>query len=221
MTRTAFLAALEQLLAPLPEAERKDALSYYEDYLDAAGPEKEAQAIAELGTPEEVARKILDEQSPQGVSAAPASPAPRSHWRMVLGGGLAVLVLVCFFFQHSKATPVQPVEPVSSASEILRLSCASWSPAIFLSSVRTFILFVYSSICLSKFCKASFEFESSFSHALLSASILARLCFLFERSALVPSNSAQRRHNSVPPHCTISVPAQIFLQWLLSVLSNL
>ena len=51
MTRTAFLAALEQLLAPLPEAERKDALSYYEDYLDAAGPENEARAIAELGSP--------------------------------------------------------------------------------------------------------------------------------------------------------------------------
>ncbi len=120
MTRTAFLAALEQLLAPLPEAERKDALSYYEDYLDAAGPENEARAIAELGSPEEVARKILDEQSPQGVSAAPASPArkPRSRWRMVLGGGLAVLVLVCFFFQYSKATPVQPAESVSPASEI-------------------------------------------------------------------------------------------------------
>ena len=66
MTRTAFLAALEQLLAPLPEAERKDALSYYEDYLDAAGPENEARAIAELGSPEEVARKILDEQTPAG-----------------------------------------------------------------------------------------------------------------------------------------------------------
>lgn len=120
MTRTAFLAALEQLLAPLPEAERKDALSYYEDYLDAAGPENEARAIAELGSPEEVARKILDEQTPAGSSAAPTSPArkPHSRWRMVLGGGLAVLVLVCFFFQHSKATPVQPVEPVSSASEI-------------------------------------------------------------------------------------------------------
>lgn len=119
MTRTAFLAALEQLLAPLPEAERKDALSYYEDYLDAAGPENEARAIAELGSPEEVARKILDEQSPQGASAAPASPArkPRSRWRMVLGGGLAVLVLVCFFFQHSKATPMQPVEPASPAAD--------------------------------------------------------------------------------------------------------
>ena len=40
----------------LPEAERKDASSYYEDYLDAAGPENEARAIAELGSPEEVAR---------------------------------------------------------------------------------------------------------------------------------------------------------------------
>ena len=117
MTRTAFIAALEQLLAPLPEAERKDALSYYEDYLDAAGPENEARAIAELGNPEEVARKILDEQTPAGSSAAPASPAPRSRWRMVLGGGLAVLVLACFFFQHSKATPVQPVEPASSAAD--------------------------------------------------------------------------------------------------------
>ena len=120
MTRTAFLAALEQLLAPLPESERKDALSYYEVYLDAAGPENEARAIAELGSPEEVARKILDEQTPADSSAAPASPVrkPRSRWRMVLGGGLAVLVLACFFFQHSKATPVQPVEPISPSSEI-------------------------------------------------------------------------------------------------------
>ena len=119
MTRTAFLAALEQLLAPLPEAERKDALSYYEDYLDAAGPENEARAIAELGSPEEVARKILDEQTPAGSFAAPVPPArkPHSRWRMVLGGGLAVLVLACFFFQHSKTTPVQPVEPASPAAD--------------------------------------------------------------------------------------------------------
>ena len=119
MTHTAFLAALEQLLAPLPETERKDALSYYEDYLDAAGPENEARAIAELGSPEEVARKILDEQTPAGSFAAPVPPAnkPRSTRRMVLGGGLAVLVLACFFFQHSKATPVQPVEPASPAAD--------------------------------------------------------------------------------------------------------
>ena len=123
MTRTAFLAALEQLLAPLPEAERKDALSYYEEYLDAAGPEKEAQTIAELGTPEEVAHKILEEQAPVDFSAAPASPAhkPRSTWRMVLGGGLAVLAICIFLFQYSKAAPVPPVDatpsPASSTSD--------------------------------------------------------------------------------------------------------
>ena len=123
MTRTAFLAALEQLLAPLPEAARKDALSYYEDYLDAAGPEKEAQTIAELGTPEEVAHKILEEQAPADSSAAPASPAhkPRSTWRMVLGGGLAVLAICIFLFQYSKAAPVPPVDatpsPASSTSD--------------------------------------------------------------------------------------------------------
>lgn len=120
MTRHEFLAALEQCLSSLPAEERKDALRYYEDYLDAAGPEQEAAAMAELGTPEEVARTILDEQAPD-TSAAPAQPAParKPHpWRMWLGGGLAVLVLVCFFFQHSKATPVQPVESSSPASEI-------------------------------------------------------------------------------------------------------
>ena len=49
---------------------------------------------------------------------------------------LAVLGLGCFFFQHSKATPVQPVEPVSSASEIPASSAepaaesASTQPAV-------------------------------------------------------------------------------------------
>ena len=129
MTRTEFLAALETLLASLPEAERADALSYYEDYLDAAGPEQEAKAIAELGTPEEVARKILDEQgepapvpAPAAAPAAPAHPArkARNHGRMILGACVAVLVLACFFFQRSGSTSVQPAEsvpPASSAEE--------------------------------------------------------------------------------------------------------
>ena len=37
---------------------------------------------------------------------------------LLIAAGCAVLVLACFFFQHSKATPVQPVEPVSPSSEI-------------------------------------------------------------------------------------------------------
>ena len=136
MTRNEFLTALEQLLASLPDDERKDALAYYEDYLDAAGPEREAQAIAELGTPEEVARKILDEQAPNAApiptgssvesSARPAAKK-QTHWRMWLGGGVVVLALCLFFFQHSSATPVQPAETVSPASEIPAPSAADSS----------------------------------------------------------------------------------------------
>lgn len=69
MTKTEFMALLSEQLAALPDVERKDALEYYEEYFDAAGPDREAQTIAELGSPEEVARKILEEQ---GAEPGPA-----------------------------------------------------------------------------------------------------------------------------------------------------
>lgn len=50
---------LAALLAAMPEAERRDALDYYEEYFDAAGPEKEAQTIQELGSPQDVAEKNM------------------------------------------------------------------------------------------------------------------------------------------------------------------
>ena len=51
---------MAQLLAPLPEQERQDALNYYEEYFDAAGPEAEDATAAELGDPADAARKILE-----------------------------------------------------------------------------------------------------------------------------------------------------------------
>lgn len=42
MTRQEYMQQLAALLAAMPEAERRDALDYYEEYFDAAGPEKEA-----------------------------------------------------------------------------------------------------------------------------------------------------------------------------------
>ena len=55
MTRQEYMQQLAALLAAMPEAERRDALDYYEEYFDAAGPEKEAQTIQELGSPQNVA----------------------------------------------------------------------------------------------------------------------------------------------------------------------
>ena len=60
MNKQTYLAKLAQLLAPLPEQERQDALNYYEEYFDAAGPEAEDATAAELGDPADAARKIFE-----------------------------------------------------------------------------------------------------------------------------------------------------------------
>ncbi len=58
MNRREYIERLEQLLLVLPQEEREEALQYYNDYLDDAGVENEADVIRELGSPEEVAAKI-------------------------------------------------------------------------------------------------------------------------------------------------------------------
>ena len=72
MNKQAYLAQLKELLAPLPEQERQDALNYYEEYFDVAGPEAEDATAAELGSPAEAARKILEGE---GLTLDTAQPA--------------------------------------------------------------------------------------------------------------------------------------------------
>lgn len=74
MTRQEYMQQLAALLAAMPEAERRDALDYYEEYFDAAGPEKEAQTIQELGSPQDVAEKIWE-----GTGVQPGTPMPDSN----------------------------------------------------------------------------------------------------------------------------------------------
>ena len=58
MNRETFLRELEYLLQDMGEEERADALAYYRDYLDEAGPENEEKVIREFGSPERVAAMI-------------------------------------------------------------------------------------------------------------------------------------------------------------------
>lgn len=60
MNRTEFMNELRRLLQDIPEAERREALQYYNDYFDDAGPENEAQVIRELGSPAQVAKTIRE-----------------------------------------------------------------------------------------------------------------------------------------------------------------
>lgn len=58
MNRVEYMRELEALLYDIPAEEREDAINYYNDYFDAGGEENEANTIASLGTPEELARTI-------------------------------------------------------------------------------------------------------------------------------------------------------------------
>ena len=49
MDRAQFMKQLERLLSDISEAEKQEALAYYNSYFDEAGPENEASVIRELG----------------------------------------------------------------------------------------------------------------------------------------------------------------------------
>lgn len=67
MTKVEYLAKLDKYLRKLPKEDYQEAMDYFSEYFEEAGPENEAQVIAELGTPKEAARdiisRLLDEKS--------------------------------------------------------------------------------------------------------------------------------------------------------------
>ena len=58
MNREEYLKRLSFLLKDLPEEEIEDAIAYYEDYFEDAGPENEQAILKELGSPQELANQI-------------------------------------------------------------------------------------------------------------------------------------------------------------------
>lgn len=58
MRKEEFLERLDYLLSDLPEDERQEAMKYYRDYLEEAGPEHEEEVTSHFGSPEKVAAEI-------------------------------------------------------------------------------------------------------------------------------------------------------------------
>lgn len=104
MTRQEYMQQLAALLAAMPEAERRDALDYYEEYFDAAGPEKEAQTIQKLGSPQNVAEKIWEGTGAQFGTPMPDNSMPEQGSRRrkspvwIVLAVLAILIVVLLVF---------------------------------------------------------------------------------------------------------------------------
>ena len=150
MKKYEYLSELEKRLSALPEAERRDALNYYEEYFDAAGPDNEDATAAELGDPAEAARKILEgegltldadpaaTESTRSGAVPPAAPEPaqpqkhgagaKTMWlifAVVIVAALLVQlgVLVLSFAKPSGGTAsmiVAPTEEETAASGLVR-----------------------------------------------------------------------------------------------------
>ena len=104
MSRLEYLQQLAALRAAMAEAERRVALDYYEEYFDAAGPEKEAQTIQELGSPQNVAEKIWEGTGAQFGTPMPDNSMPEQGSRRrkspvwIVLAILAILIVVLLVF---------------------------------------------------------------------------------------------------------------------------
>lgn len=110
MNKYEFLAQLRNALSSVPQEEREAAMSYYEEFFSDAGEENEQAVIASLGSPQELAQSIINENrkdaaqttdppsNASGFDAGAFTPPPtpaqqNSGWT---GGQIALIVVLLF-----------------------------------------------------------------------------------------------------------------------------
>lgn len=118
MTREEFLRRLNELLSDVTDEERAEAIRFYEEYLDDAGPEQEAQVLAELGSPEKVAAIIRAnvpgsrvQPEPQAAQAQSGPAAPNA--------GAAAAIPLPPYARPGAAQPAPPRKGMSDRTILL------------------------------------------------------------------------------------------------------
>ncbi|MDO4306200.1 MAG: DUF1700 domain-containing protein [Eubacteriales bacterium] len=89
MNREIYMRSLRERLRKLPKEDQDMAMEYFREYFDEAGPENEAQAIENLGSPKEAAEQIIMDMAVKNCEEAPKAGMKRS-FRSVWIGILAV-----------------------------------------------------------------------------------------------------------------------------------
>ena len=87
MNRSEFMTQLEKLLKSVPQAEREEALQYYNDYFDDAGVEHEKDVIEALGNPAKVAETIKRDLSGSDAGKDSTLQNPPTEYREKEGAG--------------------------------------------------------------------------------------------------------------------------------------
>ncbi len=95
MNKNEFLSQLERFLSDLPEEERREAMEYYVEYFDEAGPEREVDVLKEFGSPKGVADRIHEELAEKGLIVYDPDAANKQDEKKTDGWKIACIVLLC------------------------------------------------------------------------------------------------------------------------------
>ncbi|MBQ8198301.1 MAG: DUF1700 domain-containing protein [Lachnospiraceae bacterium] len=145
MNKNEFLRQLENLLSDLPEEERREAMEYYVEYFDEAGPEKEAEVLRELGSPSEVAHNIREDLAGKELMVVPQDAEDGKKKEKNDGWKIACIILLCIF-----AAPVVIPLVVALAGAIIGIivGLVSAVAGVFLASCLMTFAFAVAAIIL-------------------------------------------------------------------------
>ena len=99
MTRTEYMEQLEKHLKKLPHKEYFEAINFFKEYFDEAGPEREADIIEELGSPKEAASELINNILNKQIQEDKDQQEPvQLTWKHWVGlGALSMTALFSFF----------------------------------------------------------------------------------------------------------------------------
>ncbi|HOO48913.1 MAG TPA: DUF1700 domain-containing protein, partial [Saccharofermentans sp.] len=115
MNKEEYISELSNCLKRLPESDKQKALEFYREYLEEAGQENETSTIEALGTPKELAKKIivecvdknyikeeLSESNDSNINNDSSQEAKKEKGKVKLSAIWIVLLAIC-------ALPFSPV----------------------------------------------------------------------------------------------------------------
>lgn len=145
MNRDEYLKQLEKYVRCLPKEDFEKTMAHFEEYFDEVGPEREQDAIAELGTPKEAAYELLSQMletgekkmepnvtdsEPDNEKMNEASSAGKRHYEIKskkkLSTGAMILIAILAIFASPVAIPVS----ITAVLLILTLIAAAMSMII-------------------------------------------------------------------------------------------
>ena len=132
MTRKEYMEQLRKYLKRLPKEDYENAIEYFSEYFDEAGPENEQQVMEELGEPKEAARELLLNLLQESVGDGKDSTGEKETELPAEGSGnRRQKVPATDGVQQDKIQLLQPV--ILQRRNVLRVRSSSLQ---FLSSVR-------------------------------------------------------------------------------------